>query len=158
MQELIALFDQYGPLLVFLQVLVTQLGAPIPSVPTLMVAGALSVDGHLSAGAALILAVLGSGIANFIWYLAGRRYGILILGIMCRISISPDACVRRTENIFTRWGAPSLLIARFVPGLSLLSSPLAGATNPGRVRSRRTVALPRNGRRARRGDDGRVAP
>ena len=129
MQELITLFDRYGPLLVFLQVLITQLGVPVPSVPTLMVAGALVAEGHLSGGAALILAVLGSGIANFIWYLAGRRYGIRILGVMCRISISPDACVRRTENIFTRWGAWSLLIARFVPGLSLLSSPLAGATN-----------------------------
>lgn len=134
MQELVALFDQYGPLLVFLQVLVTQLGAPVPSVPTLMVAGALSVDGHLSGGSALILAVLGSGIADFIWYLAGRRYGTRILGLMCRISISPDACVRRTENVFTRWGAWSLLVARFVPGLSLLASPLAGATNIGPAR------------------------
>jgi membrane protein DedA with SNARE-associated domain/rhodanese-related sulfurtransferase len=127
-QHLIALFNQHGPLLVFLQVLVTQLGAPVPAVPTLMVAGALAVDGHLSAGSALILAVLGSGIANFIWYLAGRRYGMRILGLMCRISLSPDACVRRTENTFTRWGAWSLLVSRFVPGLSMLSSPLAGAT------------------------------
>ncbi|GAB4062141.1 DedA family protein/thiosulfate sulfurtransferase GlpE [Uliginosibacterium sediminicola] len=128
MQQLITLFNQHGPLLVFLQVLVTQLGAPVPAVPTLMVAGALAVDGHLSALSALILAVLGSGIANFIWYLAGRRYGMRILGLMCRISISPDACVRRTENVFTRWGAWSLLVSRFVPGLSMLSSPLAGAT------------------------------
>ncbi len=128
MQQLITLFNQHGPLLVFLQVLVTQLGAPVPAVPTLMVAGALAVDGHLSALSALILAVLGSGIANFIWYLAGRRYGMRILGLMCRISLSPDACVRRTEHIFSRWGAWSLLVSRFVPGLSMLSSPLAGAT------------------------------
>lgn len=134
MQELVTLFDQYGPLLIFLQVLITQLGVPVPSVPTLMVAGALSVDGHLSGGSALILAVLGSGIADFIWYLSGKRYGIRILGLMCRISISPDACVRRTENVFTRWGAWSLLVARFVPGLSLLASPLAGATNIGAAR------------------------
>jgi membrane protein DedA with SNARE-associated domain/rhodanese-related sulfurtransferase len=129
LHELVTLFDRYGPLLVFLQVLITQLGVPIPSVPTLMVAGALAVEGHLSGGSAWILAVLGSSIANVIWYLSGRRYGMRILGVMCRISISPDACVRRTENIFTRWGAWALLVARFVPGLSLLSSPLAGATN-----------------------------
>ena len=134
MQHLIDLFDQHGPLLVFLQVLIEQLGAPIPAVPTLMVAGALAMEGRLSPGTVLTLAVLGSSIANFAWYLAGRRYGIRILGLMCRITISPDACVRRTENVFTRWGVASLLIARFVPGLSALSSPLAGATGIGAAR------------------------
>jgi membrane protein DedA with SNARE-associated domain/rhodanese-related sulfurtransferase len=133
-QHLIDLFDQHGSLLVFLQVLIEQLGAPIPAVPTLMVAGALAMEGRLSASTVLMLAVLGSSIANFTWYLAGRRYGIRILGLMCRITISPDACVRRTENVFTRWGVASLLIARFVPGLSALSSPLAGATGIGAAR------------------------
>ncbi|MEC5385262.1 DedA family protein/thiosulfate sulfurtransferase GlpE [Uliginosibacterium sp. H3] len=134
MQHILELFNQHGPLLVFLQVLVEQLGAPIPAVPTLMVAGALSMDGSLSASTVLMLAVLGSSIANFAWYLAGRRYGLRILGLMCRITISPDACVRRTENTFARWGVASLLVARFVPGLSALSSPLAGATGIGAAR------------------------
>ncbi|WP_460527303.1 DedA family protein/thiosulfate sulfurtransferase GlpE [Chitinimonas naiadis] len=127
MQQLIDLFDQHGPLLVFINVLLEQLGAPIPAIPGLMVAGALSVDGRLSWPTVLILAVLASGMANFVWYLAGKRFGIRILALMCRISISPDSCVSRTSNAFTRWGVASLLVARFIPGLSSVASPLAGA-------------------------------
>ncbi|HTJ96163.1 MAG TPA: VTT domain-containing protein, partial [Rhodocyclaceae bacterium] len=127
MQELIALFQQHGPLLVFFNVLAEQLGAPVPAVPALMVAGALSVEGSFSWQSILILALLASGIANFTWYLAGRRYGTRILGLMCRITLSPDACVRRTEKTFIRWGVASLVVARFIPGLSSVASPLAGA-------------------------------
>jgi membrane protein DedA with SNARE-associated domain/rhodanese-related sulfurtransferase len=127
MQHLIALFEQYGPVLVFFNVLVEQLGAPVPAIPTLMVAGALSVNGTLEWQTILTLALLGSGIANFTWYLAGRRFGLRILGLMCRITLSPDVCVRRTENTFVRWGVLALLVARFIPGLSSVASPLAGA-------------------------------
>ncbi|WP_341679126.1 rhodanese-like domain-containing protein [Niveibacterium sp. SC-1] len=127
MQDILELFHRHGPLLVFLNVLAEQFGVPLPAVPTLLVAGALAAQGELSGSTVLILAVLGSGIANFSWYLAGKRHGVRILGLMCRISLSPDACVRRTENVFVRWGAASLLVARFVPGLSAVASPLAGA-------------------------------
>lgn len=127
MSHLIELFQQHGPLLVFFNVLVEQLGAPVPAIPALMVAGALSVDGDFSWQTVLILALLASGMANFVWYMAGRRYGMRILGVMCRITLSPDACVRRTERTFVRWGVLALLVARFVPGLSSVASPLAGA-------------------------------
>lgn len=127
MQHLLELFEQHGPLFVFVNVLLEQLGAPIPAIPTLLVAGALSVDGAFSWQTILILALLASGIANFVWYMAGRRFGLRILGLMCRITLSPDACVRRTEKTFLRWGVASLLVARFIPGLSSVSSPLAGA-------------------------------
>lgn len=127
MQHLLDLFEQHGPLLVFFNILVEQLGLPVPAVPALLVAGALSVDGAFSWQTILILALLASGIANFIWYMAGRRFGLRILGLMCRITLSPDACVRRTEKSFLRWGVASLLVARFIPGLSSVASPLAGA-------------------------------
>jgi membrane protein DedA with SNARE-associated domain/rhodanese-related sulfurtransferase len=127
MQHLIELFEQHGPLLVFFNVLIEQLGAPVPAVPALMVAGALSVDGAFTWQTILILALLASGIANFTWYLAGRRFGLRILGLMCRITLSPDACIRSTEKTFLRWGVASLLVARFIPGLSSVASPLAGA-------------------------------
>lgn len=127
MQHLLELFEQHGPLLVFFNVLIEQLGAPVPAIPALMVAGALSVDGGFSWQTILILALLGSGIANFSWYLAGRRFGLRILGLMCRITLSPDACIRSTEKIFVRWGVLALLVARFIPGLSSVASPLAGA-------------------------------
>lgn len=127
MAPLSQLLEQHGPLLVFLNVLVEQLGAPVPAVPMLVAAGALSVDGGFSSSAIVAYAVLASGVANCAWFLAGRRYGRRVLGLVCRITISPDACVRATENIFVRWGVATLLVARFVPGLSSVAAPLAGA-------------------------------
>ena len=40
---------------------------------------------------------------------------------MCRVSLEPDICVQRTENMFTRYGARALIIAPFVPGLTTLA-------------------------------------
>ena len=61
------------------------------------------------------------------WYFAGRRYGYRILRTLCRIAIEPDSCVNQTETIFERWGAPSLLVAKYVPGFATVAPPLAGA-------------------------------
>lgn len=51
-----------------------------------------------------------------------------ILRTLCRISIKPDSCVRRTEDTFARYGPGSLLFAKFVPGLGTVAVPLAGAS------------------------------
>lgn len=134
MESLTRLLELHGPLLVFFNVLVEQLGAPVPAVPVLVVAGALSVDGAFSAAAVVALAVLASGLANFTWFLAGRRHGRRVLGVVCRITVSPDACVRGTEDVFVRWGVATLLVARFVPGVSSVAAPLAGAMRMGALR------------------------
>jgi rhodanese-related sulfurtransferase len=63
-----------------------------------------------------------------LWYLAGRLYGRRVMRLLCRISLSPDSCVRQTENHFERWGGSALVLAKFIPGLSGIAPPLAGAT------------------------------
>src|SRR5207302_1305969 len=75
----------------------------------------------------LLAALAASLIADYIWFLLGRRYGYRILRTLCRISLSPDSCVRDTEARFERWGLKSLLIAKFIPGFSTVAPPLAGA-------------------------------
>ena len=127
MQTLMLLIAQYGLLAVFLSVLVEQLGAPIPAYPILLLAGAMAARGEYSVAALLLLAVLACLIADGAWYLAGRRHGRSVLGLLCRISLSPDACVRQTEAIFVRWGAPSLTVAKFVPGFASVATAMAGA-------------------------------
>ena len=117
----------YGLPLIFGIVLLEQLGAPIPAIPVLIVAGALSVDGDLSAPSVLFVAVLASVIADTLWFSLGRRQGNRILKTLCRISLSPDSCVRQTEAVFERWGMPSLLVAKFIPGFSTVAPPMAGA-------------------------------
>ena len=126
-EQLTALLVQYGLLLVFVNVFLVQAGAPVPAVPTLLVAGALAVGGGPSVPMIVAVAVIGSLLGDLIWYVAGRIYGLRVLQLLCRISISPDSCVRQTETRFTRWGAPSLIFAKFVPGFATVAPPLAGA-------------------------------
>src|SRR5512140_3373298 len=127
MEQLTALLAHYGLVLVFVNVFLVQAGVPVPAVPTLMVAGALAAGSGPGLPAILAVAVVGSLLGDAIWYAAGRIYGMRVLQLLCRISISPDSCVRETETRFTRWGAVSLLVAKFVPGFATVAPPLAGA-------------------------------
>ena len=133
MNQLTQYIIRYGVTLVALNVFAEQLGAPIPAVPSLVVAGALTRTGQMSSTHLLIAAVVASVIADFIWFELGRRFGYRILKTLCRVSLSPDSCVRDTEARFERWGLKSLLIAKFVPGFSTVAPPLAGAARHGRV-------------------------
>lgn len=127
MTYLFTLIEQYGLAAVFVNVFVEQLGAPIPAYPTLVITGALSARGNYSASTLLITAVAAALIADLFWYLAGKRYGSKVMSTLCRISLSPDSCVRQTESLYLRWGAPSLLVAKFIPGFASIGSALAGA-------------------------------
>jgi membrane protein DedA with SNARE-associated domain len=117
--------------LVFLNVLVAQLGLPIPALPMLIVAGALLAEGTLHLLPLAVVIVAASLLGDVPWYLAGRRYGYRVLRTLCRISLEPDSCVKQTENIFARWGPPSLLLAKYIPGFSTVAPPLAGAMHVG---------------------------
>ncbi len=126
METVTASLQHYGVLLVFANVLLQQLGAPVPAFPTLVLAGALSVTGVISAPATLAAAIVASLVADSAWYAAGVRYGRPVLTTLCRISLSPDSCVRQSEDRLARWGAWALLIGKFVPGLSTVAPPVAG--------------------------------
>lgn len=118
---------QYGVWIVGLNVLLQQLGLPIPAVPTMMVAGALAATGRMDILAAFGLSVLASLMADLVWFWAGRRFGYPVLRFLCRVSLSPDTCVRQTEGIFERWGFFSVVLSKFVPGFSTVAPPIAGA-------------------------------
>jgi membrane protein DedA with SNARE-associated domain/rhodanese-related sulfurtransferase len=127
MTFLINLLLEYGLALVFLNVLIEQAGLPIPAYPTLIVAGAYVAPDTLS-----ILALLGTGVAAAViadsaWYLAGRSHGLRVLRMLCKVSLSPDSCVTQTESIFVRYGAPSMLFAKFIPGFASVATAMAGA-------------------------------
>ncbi|HEV2679783.1 MAG TPA: DedA family protein/thiosulfate sulfurtransferase GlpE [Rhodanobacter sp.] len=125
--EIITLIAQYGLLLVFFNVLVEQAGVPVPAVPTMIVAGALAANGKLGVAAVVLAAVLACLLSDLAWYWAGRRFGSGVMRTLCRISLSPDSCVKQSELRFQRWRGRVLLIAKFVPGLSTVAPPLVGA-------------------------------
>ncbi|MHB8494873.1 MAG: VTT domain-containing protein [Casimicrobiaceae bacterium] len=131
MDAITAQLIAHGVPLVGLNVLLQQLGLPIPAVPTMMIAGALAVAGKLDFAQAFAISVAASLIADLAWFWAGRRYGYPVLRGLCRISLSPDTCVRQTEGIFERWGFFSVVVSKFIPGFSTVAPPIAGALRMG---------------------------
>jgi membrane protein DedA with SNARE-associated domain/rhodanese-related sulfurtransferase len=118
----------YRILVITANVLANQLGLPVPVIPTLIVAGTLVAQGTISPTALFACAILACVAADTVWFLAGRVYGNGVMKLLCRISLTPDSCVSDTQSRFERWGSNALLVAKFVPGLSLIAPPLAGAT------------------------------
>jgi len=131
MDQLPYLIRTYGILIVFGTVLLEQIGLPIPAFPVLVVAGALAIDAGgnwpLQLVAGLAASVAACLLSDYFWFRAGRHYGTRILRLLCKISLSPDSCVRQTEDNFLRWGEKSLVVAKFIPGFSTIAPPLAGA-------------------------------
>lgn len=128
MAELVNLIETYGVLIVFGIVLLEQIGLPIPALPLLIVAGAMSVDGDTSLLLCLLASVVACLISDSFWFGAGRFYGKRILRLLCKISLSPDSCVSQTEDTFLHYGPNSLVVAKFIPGFNTIAPPLAGAT------------------------------
>jgi membrane protein DedA with SNARE-associated domain/rhodanese-related sulfurtransferase len=133
-QELISNIGQYGVALVAANVLVEQIGVPVPAIPTLIVAGAVAADGQLPLPALFACSVAACLAADCGWYLVGQRYGTRVLKTLCKISLEPDSCVSQTQTRFERWGVNSLVIAKFVPGLAIIAPPMAGALRIGWLR------------------------
>ncbi len=111
---------------VFWYVLAVQIGLPIPADPMLLIMGGMVGEQRYSFIFAMLASVAGVVLADIMWYELGRRRGRSIVRLLCRWSLEPDFCVRQTEDTFTRRGPKTLLIAKFVPGMSMVSVPLAG--------------------------------
>ncbi|NKJ46515.1 hypothetical protein CIC12_07120 [Burkholderia sp. SG-MS1] len=128
------LITRYGMLIVFLNLLGSSLGLPLPVTPTLITVGAaIALTSHVASSTWLHLApmlaaaVMGGLLGDLIWYQGGKRYGGRTLHTVCKLSLSRETCVSNTERFFGRWGVRVLIVARFVPGLSLVAVPLCGA-------------------------------
>ena len=126
MSAVIQFLIQHGYAVLFAWVFAEQMGLPLPAIPILFAAGALAGEGQLNPALSFGLAVVAALISNVLWYQIGRRGGSSVLAMLCRISLNPDSCIRRTSDIFSRHGARSLLVAKFLPGLAHVAPPLAG--------------------------------
>jgi membrane protein DedA with SNARE-associated domain/rhodanese-related sulfurtransferase len=122
---------RHGYMLVFAWVFVEQAGLPIPSAPLLLATGALAGMHQMNLWLALALAVFAAVSSDSMWYELGRHKGVRVLQLLCKISLEPDSCVRRTQVSFSKNGARVLLIAKFVPGLNAMAAPLAGIIRMG---------------------------
>jgi membrane protein DedA with SNARE-associated domain/rhodanese-related sulfurtransferase len=112
--------------ILFLWVLIEQLGVPVPSIPLLLAAGTLSATHRVSAPMAVIAVIAACVISDSAWYALGQRFGNGVIRLLCRMSMEATTCVAKTEGYFTRRGPMTLLFAKFVPGLSTVAAPIAG--------------------------------
>lgn len=132
MSDTLAFLIQYGYVILYGCVLAEQIGLPIPAVPVLLGVGALAGSGQMSLTVALGVVLAASLPPDLVWFELGRRRGPRVLARICAISLEPDYCVRRTEGLFMRLGRTLLLVAKFLPGLSAVSAPLAGSAGVAR--------------------------
>lgn len=134
MTDAALLFHHYGELGIALIVFAKRMGIPVPALPFLLLAGAQGVRDPVfalnAAGGALAAAVVADGL----WFVAGRRFGAGMLALVCKISLSPDTCIRKSELAFARRGSATVLLAKFIPGVAGLAPPLAGALGMSRAR------------------------
>lgn len=126
MEAVLEALRDHGYSLLFVAVLLDQLGIPLPSLPMLLAAGAFVGMGTMNGLAVLLIVMTASLLADLVWHELGRRKGRAILGLLCRVSLEPDTCVRSTESVFERYGVRCLLFAKFVPGLYTITPPMAG--------------------------------
>src|SRR5437762_1909257 len=128
MNEILEFLVRHGAAVLFAAVFVEQMGVPLPAAPWLLAGGALAAAGTMNWFVALCAATLGSVVADLIWFYLGRVGGNRVLSFLCRISLEPDSCVRRTQDIFSRYGMRGIVAAKFIPGLSTLAPPMAGSS------------------------------
>jgi membrane protein DedA with SNARE-associated domain/rhodanese-related sulfurtransferase len=121
-------FLKYGYWILFLWVMVEQLGVPVPSVPLLLTAGTLTATHRMNLALVLLAILLGSLFSDSLWYWMGKKYGGAVVKLLCRLSMESNTCVRRTEGYFTKHGASALLVAKFLPGFGSVAAPIAGQT------------------------------
>src|SRR5215831_19360794 len=118
--------EHYGVVILPALTVAEQVGVPLPAVPALFAVGALAAHGRISIPFVLAAISIAALATDFAWYELGRRRGTKALVKLCQLSLEPDSCVRRAESIFARYGAWSMLVAKFVPGLTTVMPPLAG--------------------------------
>jgi membrane protein DedA with SNARE-associated domain/rhodanese-related sulfurtransferase len=128
MNETLDFLVRHGAVVMFVALFIEQVGLPFPATPFLLYAGALVGAGKLNTVTTVAAAVAGSLVADLIWFYIGAFTGKRALKLVCRVSLEPDSCVRRTEDLFARFGMRGLVAGKFIPGLSTLLPPLAGSS------------------------------
>jgi membrane protein DedA with SNARE-associated domain/rhodanese-related sulfurtransferase len=128
MEDLVRVLEIHGLQIVFAGVLLDQGGLPLPSFSLVVVAAGVATAAGAPVWPIFAVAVMATLVADVLWFAGGRRFGAAMLRLICRLSLSPDSCVGTTRRLYVRWGAPSLIFAKYVPGLAAVATTLAGET------------------------------
>lgn len=123
----------WGAAVVFLNVLLTRLGVPVPAVPVLLLAGTAIANGHLSFWHVLTAALAAALIGDGVWFTAGRMLGRRLIHALARLSAAVEKRVRKARALFVHFGPAIVSVSKFIPGLAIITPPLMGTTRVGVV-------------------------
>lgn len=123
---------RYGLVAVFLALMLTPFGLPIPEDVSLLAAGILTATGHAALPQALIVGYIGVLGGDIISWTFGRRVGLQPTGFIARL-VGPED-IARIERFYRRYGSWAIVIARQFPGMRMPAFFFAGASG---------VSLPR---------------
>jgi membrane protein DedA with SNARE-associated domain/rhodanese-related sulfurtransferase len=127
MPDLLSLIIRHGYVVVALVVFAEAIGVPVPGALALVAGGAATAAHALYGPAVFFCAVAAMLVADTLLYILGANTGWTILRFLCRISVDPENCVLRSAESFYKRGRPTLLVAKFLPGVSTMAAPLAGS-------------------------------
>jgi membrane protein DedA with SNARE-associated domain/rhodanese-related sulfurtransferase len=125
---------RHGYVWLFLVALLERIGLPLLVTPVMIAAGAVAGLGDLSLAGIIVLTTVASELGDLLWYELGRSRGASVLRLLCKISLEPDSCVRRSEDAFGRHTTSALISSKFVPGVGRLAAPVAGLSGMPRDR------------------------
>jgi membrane protein DedA with SNARE-associated domain len=111
---------------------------PLPVVPSLVAAGALSAHAGTGMVPSILVTVVATLVADAIWYGVGRWRGREALRTMARLLRRSAPYVDNAEGRFRDHQLAFLFGGRFVPELNPIAAGMAGAT---RMRPRRYSAI-----------------
>ena len=134
MNDIAQFLIHYGLPFLFMVVFVEQLGFPIPALPWLLIAGALSASGQFNLPLGILVTILACLFSDTIWFGLGRRRGNQVIRFLSRFSLELKSCVRRADEDLNRRRLFGVLLSKFVPGIGTVAPPLAGMSgiNPAR--------------------------
>jgi membrane protein DedA with SNARE-associated domain/rhodanese-related sulfurtransferase len=127
MDGFVSAIGQHGYAILFALVFLEVIGLPVPAAPVLLIAGGASANGPMRPGASLLTAFSALLLGDVSMFLLGRYTGWWLLGLLCRLSISPETCILRSADAFYKRGRAVLVLAKFIPGINALAAPLAGS-------------------------------
>ncbi len=120
---------QHGYAILAGVVFLEAIGVPMPAAVALLIAGGAMARGVLQAPYVLGVAVFAMLAGDSLMFILGRYTGWWLLGLLCRISLNPEACILRSADSFYRRGRTLLVVAKFIPGINTMAPPLAGSMN-----------------------------
>ena len=120
---------QHGYIILAAIVLLEAIGIPVPAAVALLIAGGAVARGMLQAQYVLGIAVFAMLAGDTLMFFLGRYTGWWLLGLLCRVSLNPEACILRSADSFYRRGRTLLVVAKFLPGINTMAPPLAGSMN-----------------------------